>query len=115
MEAAIVKRLDALEQANNALQARHDKLQTDSGTLQASNDKLQRHYEGVCSLITTRDAEFRTLQQRFDTFAKGLDARNEDLKAVLARAEVGSYSQLVADVDRFIKNNTCMCAGRVDP
>ena len=87
MDAAIVKRLDALEQAKDALQA--------------DNSTLQRHYEGVCSLITTRDAEFRTLQQRFDTFTKGLDAQNEDLKAILARAEVGSYSQLVADVDRF--------------
>ena len=94
MEAAIVTRLDALEKAKDALQA-------DNITLQACNDKLQRHYEGVCSLITARDAEFRTLQQRFDTFTKGLDARNEDLKTILARAEVGSYSQLVADVDRF--------------
>jgi Flp pilus assembly protein TadG len=94
MEAAIVKRLDALEQAKDALQA-------GNSTLQADNSTLQRHYEGVCSLITTRDAEFRTLQQRVDTFTKGLDARNEDLKAILARAEVGSYSQLVADVDRF--------------
>ncbi|OYV74833.1 MAG: hypothetical protein B7Z66_15165 [Chromatiales bacterium 21-64-14] len=71
--------------------------------LQASNDKLQQlHYEGVCSLINTRIAEIMTLQQRVDTFTNGLDARNEDLKAFLARAhEVGSYSQLVADVDRF--------------
>ena len=42
----------------------------------------------------------RQLLQRLDAMDASLDAKNEDFNAVLARAGVSTYSEIVADVAR---------------
>jgi len=63
--------------------------------------------EALEARIAALEQANRQLLQRFDAMAAFLDTKNEDFKSVLARAEVSTYSEIVADVARHYDAFVC--------